>query len=83
VQYLEVYCCISKVQPTRCNVFSRYLFLQITLHVSGGSSTHHQEHKTVYTESSIVKAVLLPAAVLDEMELMVARLYDIEWREFG
>jgi len=49
---------ISKVQPTRCNVFSICLFLPIALHVSGGSSAHHQEHKTVHTASGIVKPIL-------------------------
>ena len=38
------------------------------LHVSGGSSAHHQEHKTVHTASGIVKPILLPAAIVDEME---------------
>jgi len=38
---------LSKVQPTICNVFSMYSFLQIALHVSGGSSAYHQEPKTV------------------------------------
>jgi len=60
---------ISKVQPTRCNVFSIYLFLLIALRVSGCSSAHHQEHKTVHTASGIVKPTLLPAAIVDEMEL--------------
>jgi len=26
-------------------LFFVYLFLQIVLHISGGSSAHHQEHK--------------------------------------
>ena len=60
---------ISKVQPTRCNVFSIYLFLWVALHVSGGSSAHHQEYKTVHIALGIVKPILLPAAVVDEMEL--------------
>ena len=38
------------------------LFVQIALHVSGGSSFHHQEDKTVHTASGIVKPILLPAA---------------------
>jgi hypothetical protein len=59
---------ISKVQPTRCNVFSVYLLLQIALHVSGGFSAHHQEHKTVHTASGIVKPILLPVALVDEIE---------------
>jgi len=44
------------------------LFLQISVHVSCGSSAHHQEHKTVHTASGIVKPILLPAAIVDEME---------------
>jgi hypothetical protein len=60
---------ISKVQPTRCNVFSIYLFLEIALHVSGGSSAHNQEHKTVHTASGIVQPILLLADIVDEMEL--------------
>jgi len=44
------------------------LFISINaLHVSGGSSAHHQEHKTVHTASGIVKPILLPAAIVDEM----------------
>ena len=38
--------------PTRCNI---HLFIFIdALHVSGGSSAHHQEHITVHTASGIV-----------------------------
>jgi len=44
------------------------LFLQIALHVSGGSSAHYQEHKTLRTASGIVKPILPPAAIMDEME---------------
>jgi hypothetical protein len=29
---------------------------------------YHQEHKTVHTASGIVKPILLPAAIVDEME---------------
>jgi len=43
----------SKLQQTRCNVF--YLFISTNaLHVSGGSSAHHQEHITVHTASVII-----------------------------
>jgi hypothetical protein len=56
---------ISTVQPTRRDVFSIYLFPEIALHVSGGSSAHHQEHKVVRTASGIVKPILLPAAIVD------------------
>jgi hypothetical protein len=39
------------------------------MHVSGGSSAHHREHKTVHTASGIAKPILLPPAIVDEMEL--------------
>ena len=115
--HMSVHCnYISKVQPTRCNVFSVYfykflymfhvvpphiirstkLYIQrqvlsnqycclllswmrwnvvfldfswniVALHVSGGSSTHHQEHKAVHEASGIVRPILLPAAIVDEM----------------
>jgi hypothetical protein len=55
-----------------------YLFLYIALHVSGGSSAHHQEHKTVDAASGIVKPILLPAAIVDEMELRWNRLKHAE-----
>jgi len=67
---------ITKVQPTRCNVFSIYLFLYIALHVSGGSSAHHQEHKTVDTASGIVKPILLPAAIVHKMERAFHLIHD-------
>jgi len=47
---------ISKVQQSSCNVLASYLFLSIALHVSGGFSSHHQEHKTVHTASGIYRS---------------------------
>jgi hypothetical protein len=38
--------------------------------VSGGYYTHHQEHRTVHTASGIVQPIPLPAANVDEMELI-------------
>jgi len=63
---------ISKVQPTRCKVHRSiyfYKLLYMFQAVSGGFSAHHQEHKSVYTASGIFKPILLPAAIVDEMEL--------------
>jgi hypothetical protein len=40
----------------------------------GGSSAHHQEHKTVHTASGIVKTILLPVAIVDEMEIYYRNL---------
>ena len=46
--------CIANVLPSITNKmqgYTIYLFLWNTLHVSGGSSAHHQEFKAVYTSS--------------------------------
>jgi len=55
----------------------RFLNLFIStdaLHVSGGSSVHHQEHITVHTASGIVKPILLLAAIVE-----VTREQDSSW----
>jgi hypothetical protein len=39
------------------------------LHVSGGSSAHHQEHITVHTASGIVNQYCFRLLIMDEMEL--------------
>jgi len=57
--------------------FSRSVYFYKLLYlVSGGSSVHHQEHKIVHTASGIVKTILLPAAIVDEMELMFHLIHD-------
>jgi len=39
------------------------LYLETALHVSGGTSTHHQEHKRLYLQHLVfVTPLLLPAA---------------------
>jgi len=50
------------------NYILEYYFYKLLYVFSGGSSAHHQEHKTVHTASGIVKPILLPAAVMDEMK---------------
>jgi len=40
------------------------------LHVSGGTSTHHQERKKPYLQHLVfIRPLLLPADILEEMEL--------------
>jgi len=49
--------CIANIFPNYNQQDTTFLDLIIStdaLHVSGGSSAHHQEHKTVYTASGIV-----------------------------
>jgi len=46
-------------------------YLTITLHVSGITVTHLQEHKTAVTTASGNRCtVLLPAAIVEELELI-------------
>ena len=46
-----------------------YLYLEIALHVSGGVSTHHQEHTQFYLQHlALVKPLLIPAAIVEELE---------------
>ena len=50
--------------PTRCNVTQFIYFWKTALHVSGGISTHHQEHTELYLQYLVlVKPLLLPAAI--------------------
>jgi len=45
-------------------LYTVYLYLEIALHVSGGTSTHHQERKQVYLQHLLfVTPLLLPATI--------------------
>jgi hypothetical protein len=51
--------------------YTVYLYLETALHVSGGISTHHQERKQLYLQHLVfVTTLLLPAAIMEEMELV-------------
>ena len=44
--------------------YTVYLYPETALHVSGGISTHHQEHTQLYLQHLVlVKPLLLPAAI--------------------
>jgi len=46
-------------------LYTVYLYLETALHVSGGSSTHHQECKQLYLQHLVfVTPLLLPAAIV-------------------
>jgi len=50
--------------------YTIYLFLESALHVSGGISTHHQEHTQMYLQHlALVKPLLLPVVIVEEFEL--------------
>jgi len=52
-------------------------YLETALHVSGGTTTHHQEHKQLYLQHLIfVTPLLLSAAIVEELELVKL------WRNF-
>jgi hypothetical protein len=46
-----------------------YLYLETVLHVSGGTSTHHQERIQLYLQHLVfVTPLLLSAAIVEELE---------------
>jgi len=46
-----------------------YLYLETALHVSGGTSTHHQERIQLYLQHLLfVTLLLLSAAIVEELE---------------
>ena len=48
-----------------------YLYLETALHVSSGTSTHHQERIQLYLQHLVfVTPLLLPAAIAEELELV-------------
>jgi len=46
-------------------------YLETALHISGGTITHHQEHKQLYLQHLVfVTTLLLSAAIAEELELV-------------
>jgi len=46
------------------------LYMETALHVSGGTSTHHQEHIQLYLKHLVfVTPLLLPASIMEEFHL--------------
>ena len=51
--------------------YTVYLYLKTALHVSSGTSTHHQERIQLYLQHLVfVTPLLLPAAIVEELELV-------------
>jgi len=62
-----------QVFPTRCKFTQFIYFWKTALPVSGGISTHHQEHTQLYLQYLVlVKPLLPPAAFLEELVLKPA-----------
>jgi len=51
--------------------YTVYLYLETALHVSGGTSTHHQERIQLHLQYLVfVTPLLLSAAIVEELELV-------------
>jgi hypothetical protein len=51
--------------------YTVYLYLETALHVSGGTSTHHQERTQLYLQQLVfVTPLLISAAIVEELELV-------------
>jgi hypothetical protein len=51
--------------------YTVYLYLETALHISGGTSTHHQGRIQLYLQHLVfVTLLLLPAAIVEELELV-------------
>jgi len=56
--------------------YTVYLYLETALHVSGGTSTHHQERIQLYLQHLVfVTPLLLPAAIVEELETGLSELW--------
>jgi len=55
--------------------YTAYLYLETALHVSGGTSTHHQEHIQLYLQHLVfVTPLLLRATVVEEVEFQLCKV---------
>jgi len=64
-------CIVSIFQYTsnKMQFHTVYLYLETALHVSGGTSTHHQELIQLYLQHLVfVTPLLLTAAIVEELE---------------
>ena len=53
--------------------YAVYLYLETALHVSGRTSTYHQEHIQLHLQRLVfVTLLLLPAAIVEELEQVPA-----------
>ena len=57
-------------------------YLETALHVSGGTTTHHQERKQLHLQPLVfVTPLLLPAVIVEESELEDATLHSLFYLE--
>jgi len=66
-------CIVSIFQYTsnKMQRYAVYLYLETALHISGGTSTYHQERIQLYLQHQVfVTPLLLSAAFVEELELV-------------
>jgi hypothetical protein len=64
-------CIVSIFQyiSNKMQCYTVYLYLENSLYVSGGTSTHHQERIKLYLQHLVfVTPLLLSAAIVEELE---------------
>jgi hypothetical protein len=66
----------SNIYPPIYNVTQFIFYLETALHVSGGTTTHYQERKLYLQHLIFVTPLLLPAAIVEELELQVDQFPD-------
>ena len=63
--------CIAQYISNKMQIYTIYLYLETALHVSGVTSTHHQERIQLYLQHLVfVTLLLLPAAIVEDLELV-------------
>jgi hypothetical protein len=61
----------------KMQLYTVCLYLETALHVSGGTSTHHQERIQLYLQYLLfVTPLLLSAAIVEEMEFLFQFFHD-------
>jgi hypothetical protein len=61
----------SNIYPTQDAMLHSLFYLETALHVSGGTSTHHEGHKQQSLQHLVfVTPLLLSAAIVEELELV-------------
>jgi len=77
---MSAYCCVKLDHLLTLNhdernhefkIYTVYLYLETALHVSGGTSTHHQKRIQLYLQhQAFVTPLPLPAAIMVEFQLL-------------
>ena len=73
--YIPIYIYISN----KMELYTVYLCLETALHISDGTSTHHQERTQLYLQHLVfVTPLLLPAAIAAGSSIIIIIIY-LSW----